>query len=929
MTKNNETKPKLMVIDGNALIHRSFHALPTTLTTRSGEIVNAVYGFAAFLLKAIKEFKPAYIALTLDRPKPTFRHQAYDKYKATRVKAPQELYDQIGRVKEVAEILSIPIFELDGFEADDLIGTIARKTDDSVDTIIVTGDQDTLQLVDDSTFVYTMSRGLNDPALYDIKGVSARYGFGPLQLIDYKALRGDPSDNIPGVPGIGEKTAKELIAEFGSLEKIYQSLGKAELKDRTRQLLLTGRESGELSKRLATIDTAAPIEFDLQRARFGGFDLAKAQALFTELEFKSLINRLNETASLYGQKATGLEEKLERNIAKFRYRLVKTDKDFDKFMTALAKTREFAFDTETTGLDNFTAKLRGMSFSWKEGDSWFVSFDNGAEELNLFSLSEGPSLDLDKRLERLKPILENPEIKKIGHNLKFDLKIVRALGIEMAGIDFDTMIASYLLYPDNRQRSLDALSLSELKLDKISKEELTKTKSGDKNFAAVPVEQLANYACEDADAAWRLGRAFLPKLKSEKLFKLFKAVEMPLLPVLARMEIAGVLLDTAHLKAMDKRMDARLLELQKNIWREAGNKFNVGSVQQLRKVLFEDLGLSAAGVGRTKTGLSTGAAELDKLKGLHPIIDLILEWREVNKLSNTYVKALPELINKATGRLHTSFNQTVAATGRLSSSNPNLQNIPARTELGRDIRRAFVAAPGRRLLSLDYSQIELRVAAHLTDDPGLLKAFKEGRDIHQATAAAVNHIDFDQVTKAERQAAKAVNFGLLYGQGPRGLSEQIGVSFAEAKDFIDAYFAEFARVKHYFETIIKQAQTKGYVETILGRRRYLPEINSTVAVIRKAAERTAINTPLQGSAADMTKLAMIEIDKLLENEYRDKVKMILQVHDELVFETDEDAVAEITPKLKAIMENVVKLKVPVVVDAKVGDNWEDMTGADK
>jgi len=915
-----KNKPKFLIFDGNAIIHRSFHAMPPTMTTKTGEVVNAVYGFSSFLLKAIKEFKPAYVAVSFDLKGPTFRHEEYAEYKATRVKAPQELYDQFDRVKEVVRTLNIPIYEIEGFEADDVIGTVAHLIHDKIDTIIVTGDMDAIQLVDDSTFVYTMSRGISESVLYDESAVRARYQFDPIQLIDYKALRGDPSDNIPGVKGVGEKTATELIKEFGDIENLYNlithnsQLVTDNIKPRILDLLKEHKDTAILSKRLATIRRDTPIDFNLENCRFGRFDLHRALDLFTELEFRSLLPRLKELA----EDTTEPEVKFERDELKADYKLIDTDAKFKKFITELKKQKSFAFDSETTGLDNFSDPLLGMSFSWSAGEAYFVNLAG----LNSGSLFAGTTNST--WLKQIAEILANAKIKKYGHNIKFDLKAVWSAGLDLQGIAGDSMIASYLLNPDNRQHSLEALALRELNFEKISKDELLGKGKAKINFNQVPLDKLALYASEDVDIAWRLTEKLNADLKYAELLKLYQEVELPLITVLARMENHGILVDKDYFHGLDKTIDKELAKLTNAIYELAGQEFNINSVQQLRQVLFEDLAISTKGIGKTKTGHSTGADELEKLKDAHPIIPLITEYRELAKLSSTYIKALPKLVNPKTGRLHTSYNQTIAATGRLSSTNPNLQNIPMKTDLGRQIRKGFVAPKGRVLLALDYSQIELRLAAHMTGDPTMIETFKTGGDIHRATAAKINNVKLEEVTSDMRRAAKAINFGLLYGQGPHGLATTAGITYLEARAFIDAYFTNFAKVKNYMEQVVVEAKEKGYVETLLGRRRYLPEINSSVIMLAKAAERSAINAPIQGTAADMIKVAMIEVDKMLEKEYQGKVKMILQVHDELVFELDKSLVSEVTAKIKPLMENVLKLTVPIEVDAKVGENWEEM-----
>lgn len=925
-------KSKLVILDGNALIHRSFHALPLSLQTKNGQAVNAVYGFTSFLLKAIKEFKPGYIALTLDKAGPTFRHEKFAKYKATRTKAPDELYAQIPIVKEVAKAFNIPVYEKAGFEADDLIGTIVKKVDGRIDKIIVTGDMDTLQLVDDDVFVFAMSHGIADSLLYNRSEVYKKYGFGPEQVIDYKALRGDPSDNIPGVPGIGEKTATELIKKFKTLDNLYQKLPKAKIKDRTRQLLLDHQEHAYLSQELATIDCRVDIDFDLADVKFGDYQQEKIMELFSQLEFKSLLPRLKNIDDNFVAKENKLEQtdKFTRNRRQFKYQLIDNDKDFASFLTKLAKQSEFTIDTETSDLDSQSADLLGISFSWQEGEAYYLNIRSQRRQPaqaqgSLFAATTETASDRRSWLEKLRPILANDKIKKHGHNLKFDIKVLQSYGLEVKGLAFDTMIASYLLNPGNRQHGLDAVVFTELGFVKISKEDLLGTGKQKLSFGQVPVENLSLYSCEDADFTHRLVNKLSLHLQAEKLERLFLEMELPLVGVLARMEQAGVAIDQEYFKDLGQQLDKKIKSLQKKIWQLGGKEFNISSVQQLREVLFAHLKISSEGIGKTKTGLSTGAEELTKLLGAHPIIEPILEYRELTKLNSTYVQALPELINPLTKRVHTNFNQAVTATGRLSSNNPNLQNIPVRTDWGKQIRQGFVAPRGRRLVSLDYSQIELRLAAHVAGDPKMIKAFKEGLDIHQATAAEINKVPLSEVTKEMRRNAKAVNFGIIYGQGPRGLSLGTGLPYEEAKQFIDNYFAVYGKIREYIDQTIAKAREEGYVETLFHRRRYLGDINSSMALVRKSAERMAINAPLQGSAADMIKAAMIQIDNLLQKKYKEEILMILQVHDELVFEMPADMVDKVVPALKQIMENIIKLDVPIVVDVKVGQNWDKMT----
>ncbi len=927
-----KSKPRLIIIDGNAIIHRSFHALPPTMTTKSGQVVNAVYGFSLFILKALKEFKPEYAAVTFDRREPTFRHQEYKEYKATRVKAPDELYEQIPLVKQVVESLGIPIFELAGYEADDLIGTIANRVDGKTEKIIITGDMDTLQLITPHTKVYTMSRGLSDSVLYNAELVEERYGITPSQMIDYKALRGDVSDNIPGVKGIGEKTASELLQKFKTLDGVYQALEKkgANIKDRTKELLATHRADAYLSQKLAAIDCKAPLKFDLEKCHLQSPDKNKIFQLFSELEFKSLIPRLEElNFSATTSDAKNQTDKFTRNAKQFKYHLIRTDKELKTLIAKLQTQKMIVLDTETTSLDPLSAELLGISLCYNEGEAYYLPLyqkqGQSAQILapNLFNQGQRRHASADHPwLKMLAPILADPQIKKGGHNLKFDLRVLKNQGLEIKGVYFDSMIASYLLNPENHQHGLDALSFGELGWEKINHRDLFGEKNKERDFSSLPLEKLYIYACEDADFAWRLIKKLEPRLKKEKLFKLFQTIEMPLIEVLANMEDAGILIDPQTLEKMAKNLNQKLTTLEKEIHRLAGEKFNINSPKQLKEILFSKLQLEARGIKKTKTGLSTAADELEKLKEAHPIIPLIQEQRELSKLLNTYIEALPKLINPKTKRVHTSFNQTIAATGRLSSTEPNLQNIPTRTELGQKIRTAFIAPKGYKLLSLDYSQIELRLAAAMSQDKKMIQAFKNNVDIHTTTAAAILNLPLEKITPALRREAKAVNFGIIYGQGPHGLSQSAEIPYQQARDFIARYFNVYSGVKKFLDQTIAQAKKDGFVETLFGRRRYLPEINSSIVNLQKAAERMAVNTPFQGTAADMIKLAMIEIQKLIKGQ--EDIKMILQVHDELLFEIKTESVEKYLEPLKKLMSGVIELSIPIGVEAKLGDNWGEM-----
>lgn len=926
--------PKLLIFDGNALIHRSFHALPLTMKTTNGEVVNAVYGFTSFLLRAIKEFKPDMVALALDMKGPTFRHESYEKYKATRVAAAPELYAQIPRAREVAEALDIPVFQIAGCEADDVIGTIAKKMTNQAETIIVTGDMDTLQLVTDHTKVYTMSRGVNDSLLYDIEQIKQRYGLTPEQIIEFKALRGDPSDNIPGVTGIGEKTALELLYEFKTVANLYKHLSSPKIKPRIKELLMAQKKQAELSHDLATIRCDVKFDFDPKKLHFGGFDRERALKLFNELEFKSLLPRLLQTG-VADKKTSALlsahraADKFKRNQENFKYEVITTDKAFAAFFNKLQKQKRLAFDTETSDIDPFTSDLLGISISWQAEEAYFLSIKQpslnmGRKKTDLFNYQSKESKDLHPWLLQLKPILENRSIEKIAHNAKFDIKILRQFGINTQGLIFDTMLAAYVLNPGQRNYSLDNLALRWLNFEKISTDDLLGTGKGKLSFPAVPVERLGIYASEDADITLRLYQKLGLALKKEELEKLYSTIELPLIDCLISMEEAGVSLDTPYFKKLEKTFEQKIKALEKKAWKVCGEEFNLSSTKQLQEILFQKLNISTAGISKTKTGISTSADELLKLKGRHDIIDIILEYRELTKLSSTYVKTLPELINPVTKRIHSSFNQTIAATGRLSSVDPNLQNIPIKTELGRKIRAGFVAKSGCEFLSFDYSQIELRLAAHLSKDPGLIKAFKNEEDIHAATAATIANIPLKDVTSEMRRQAKAINFGILYGQGPHGLAQTAGISYQEAQAFIEDYFLAYGGVKDYIEATLKQAHEKGYVETLFGRKRFLEEINASNMMIRKAAERMAINAPIQGTAADLIKLAMIEINTVLKKDYQEGVSLLLQVHDELLFEVEPKLIKKMTPIIKNMMESVIKLAVPIIVDVKHGKNWEEM-----
>lgn len=914
-------KEKLVIIDSNALIHRAFHALPPTLSDEQGRPTNAVYGFTSILLKTLKDLQPDYLVACFDRKEKTFRHEEYTEYKATRIKAPDELYQQIPLVKEVLEVFGIPIFELAGFEADDLIGTICElKTVNRPDmeSIILTGDQDCLQLVDYNTKVLSPHKGLSETILYGEDEVKEKFGgLMPKQLIDYKGLRGDTSDNIPGVRGIGEKGAIELLNNFGSLENIYQNLESPKISNRTRELLKEQKEQAFLSKKIATINKQSPIDFDLKKCRFDNFNQTAVIDLFQELGFKRLMSQLstltksgiiitNGQKSLFEAPTNTTADQISNKLGEQNYQLLNT-KTLKQFIKELKDQKEFCFDTETTGLNPFVDNLVGISFCWQAGTAYYLPVEL-AQNIN----------------QELKTIFENEKIKKIGHNLKFDLEVInRYLKTKIKGLFFDTMIASYVLNPGHRQHSLDTLAFVEFGYQMQPIEELIGKGKGQINMSEVDLEKISWYAGEDADLTFRLYQKLMPEIEKENLKVLFFDLEMPLIEVLAEIENNGVKINSKFLKKLSVDFQSRIEEIEKKTWKLAGEKFNLASPKQLKEILFDHLKISTAGIGKTKTGLSTAAGELEKLQGQHPIIDLIIEFRELSKLKSTYLDALPALVNKSDNRLHTSFNQTITATGRLSSSEPNLQNIPIRTEIGGQIRKAFIAEKGYKLIKADYSQIELRIVASLANDKKMLDIFNQGGDIHTQTAALIHGIKAEEVTKEIRRTAKEINFGVLYGMGAWGLASRTGLSNNEAQKFIYKYFETFSGVKQWLEETVDIAQSRGFVETLYGRRRFIPEINSSISQVRNSAERMAVNMPIQGTAADLIKLAMIEINKKLPK-ISSQAKMILQVHDELVFEVPEKDVKEIAKFVTEAMCSVMKLRAPIEVEVLTGDNWGEL-----
>ncbi len=925
-------KPLLVLIDGSAIFHRGYHAIPPTFTNKAGQPTNAIYGFTMILLKVLADLSPKYAVVAWDMPGGTFRDDLYDQYKATRSATPDDLKAQMPYARTVTEALGISFVELFKYEADDIIGTFAAQAHhqkEQLETIIITGDKDQLQLIDEQTRVFLYRPVGTDPIKYDLEKMQERYGLTPKQFIDLKALMGDSSDNIPGVAGVGEKTAMTMMASYGSLDNIYAHVD--ELKGKLQERMLDQKDMAYLSLELSRIALDAPVKLDMEQARLGTAKKEELIELFRELDFRSLLAKLPSAIhadeaelatisaqssvisgmpSLFGDAPVVVRDRPHLKTAK--YHTVATEADLEKLAAELSKQKVFAFDTETTGLDVLTADLVGMSFSFKAEEAYYVPVGHAG--------SDQVQLSKQMVLQALKPILENPAIGKVGHNIKYDFEIMLRQGVRLGNVAFDTMVAAFIVNPLGRTQSLDDLASSELGVEMIPISELIGTGKQQLNFSNVSIEQATTYAAEDADMTWRLYELLAPQIPKGGYERLTGDIEWPLIPVLADMEMAGIELDSDFLAKFNKVISRRILELDELICEAAGERFNIASPSQLSRILFEKLALTAIGVKKGKTGtMSTAAGELEKLKGQHPIVDLIFEYRELAKLKNTYVDALPLMVGED-GRVHTSFNQTIAQTGRLSSTNPNLQNIPVRSELGREIRKAFVAPKGKVLISADYSQIELRVAASLSGDKAMIKTFTDGIDLHQQTAAELYGVPLEEVTKEQRYNAKTINFGVLYGMSPHGLSVATGMTREEAVGFIERYYELRPKLKSYIEGIKADARKNEYVETLFGRRRPCAEINSSNSLISNAAERMAVNVPIQGTAADIMKLAMVALAPKLTGEN----KLLLQIHDELIAEVPADQADAVTKIMKDTMESVYDLGVKIEVDTAVGKNWGEL-----
>lgn len=907
----------MVIFDGNALVHRAYHAIPE-LTTRSGEVVNAVYGFTSMLLKVLKDLGPSYCAVAFDRKAPTFRHRMFEAYKANRPATPPDLVAQIEKTRELVRVFNIPLFELDGYEADDMLGALSRHAEQSgIETVIVTGDADAMQLVRPGVKVLYPKAGrqFSDTVLFDEAEVENKFGVTAARVADYKALVGDTSDNIPGVAGIGPKTAVRLINDFGGIDEIYRNLERVQ-PEKLRELLSASEEVARKGKVLATIVSDVPLDFNLEDCRLSHYDRARVVELFQNLEFSSLLAKLPPSEIL---PPSGTENAAEPPLPAppitCSYTTVDTLEGLKQMAGELADAGSFAFDAETTGLDLEKSPVVGFSFAAWPGRAWYVPMGHIGWE-------QAKQLDAAEVAEVLEPLMEDADVAKTAHNAKFDLQAMRGLGIEVSGLNFDTMIAAYLL--GEKALGLKELAFNRLGVEMTSIKDLIGSGRGQINMSQVEVSRAREYACADADMTRRLQAVFTAELKQKELYKLFEEVEMPLLPVLSAMEQAGILLDAQLLDGLSRRLARRLIELEAGVYTETGHRFNINSPRQLGQVLFEELKLT--GGKKTKSGYSTDASVLESLKGTHPVVDLIIEFRTLAKLKTTYVDALPCMINPRTGRLHTSFNQTRTTTGRLSSSDPNLQNIPVRGELGREIRQAFVAPEGAQLLSGDYSQIDLRALAHLSRDQVLLETFERDEDVHTATAVQLFGVKPEEVTADMRRLAKTVNFGVIYGMSGYGLEQATELNRQEAEQFITTYFTRYPGVKQYLDETRQLAASQGYVQTVLGRRRMIPEINSANRNIREAAERMAINMPVQGTSADIIKVAMINLNREISRRSL-KSRMLLQVHDELIFEVPDAETETMKSLVSDLMSRAIELAVPVRVDIKTGKNWGDMEKA--
>ena len=885
------SRPRLFLIDGSSYIYRAFYAIGH-LSNSKGLPTNAIYGFTQMLLKVLKEHQPDHIAIALDSRAPTFRSQVYKEYKANRPAMPENLSLQIPYIKKIIEGYRIATLEAEGFEADDLIGTVAKAVESKANVVIITGDKDMLQLVSDRVLVYDTLKEKK----FGIDEVMGRFGVKPEQVVEVMGLAGDAIDNIPGIPGIGEKTAMTLIKNFKSIDNLLAHVDQVP-QAKLREKLVTYGEVAKLSRELATICTDAPVTVQLEHFVLPSADIQSLREIFKELEFSKLLKDLPEEKKAYEED----------------YRLITEQKEFSTLLEELSRVDLFSIDLETNSPYPMWADLVGISLAYAPHQAYYVPVGHQPEKAP-------EQLSLSWVLEQLKPILENPTIKKVGQNIKYEWIVLKRYGIELQGIQCDTMVASYLLNPTKHNHNLGEIARDYLDRTMTDYKEVVGTGGKALTFDQVELERARDYSCGDADVTLQISHLLLPKIAEGGLQHLYEQVEIPLVTVLAKMEMSGVKIDVDLLHDFSKEVEGQLQQKMECIYQLAGEMFNINSSQQLGKILFEKLRLPV--VKKTKTGYSTDVDVLTKLSLQHDLPLEVLSYRNLTKLKSTYIDALPKLIHPKTGRIHTSYNQTVTATGRLSSSDPNLQNIPIRTEEGNRIRQAFIPEEGWRIISVDYSQIELRILAHVSQDEVLVQAFREDEDIHARTASGLFSVPMDKVTPAMRREAKVINFGILYGMSSYGLSQQLGVEPKVAQAYIDEYFRKYTGVKAYINQSLEEAKERGYVSTLLHRRRYLPDIHSLSTPVRQATERMAINTPLQGTAADIIKLAMIRIQNRIEEQAL-SAKMIMQVHDELVFEILEGEIKKVCPLIQQEMEAVMPLSVPLKVSVYSGKNWAE------
>ncbi|MGE3920318.1 MAG: DNA polymerase I [Gammaproteobacteria bacterium] len=889
----NASKPFILV-DGSSYLYRAFHALPP-LTNSKGQPTGAIYGVCNMLRKLVKDYEPEHIVVVFDAKGKTFRDDLFAEYKATRPPMPDELKSQIEPLHQVIKAMGLPLMIIDGVEADDVIGTLAVEAEKKhMQVIVSTGDKDMAQLVNKHiTLVNTMSN-----SVLDIAGVKEKFGVGPELIIDYLSLIGDTVDNIPGVPKVGPKTAVKWLNQYGSLEKVIQHAD--EITGAVGESLRNNLEKLPLSQQLTTIKCDVPLEQHVKDLKISEPDQEALVGLFKELEFKSWLSELSG------------EKKPKKQT---HYKTILDKQEFEEFIKILKKSEQCVLDTETNSLDNIEAELVGLSFSVEPHTGVYIPMQHDY-------VGVPKQLSLKDVLKELKPLLESDKLIKIGQNLKYDLGVLANYDIHLQGIAFDTMLESYVYNSSATRHNMDALALKYLGHETIHYEDVAGKGAKQIPFHQVTIEKASEYSAEDADITLQLHDYFWPKIKDEKGLKfVFEEIEMPLLSVLSRMERYGVLIDENKLTLQSKQLGKRIEELEQQAFKLAGEEFNLSSPKQLQEILFQKLKLPV--LQKTPTGQpSTGEETLQDLALDYPLPKIILEYRSLSKLKSTYTDALPKQISSKTGRVHTSYNQAIASTGRLSSTNPNLQNIPIKTEEGRKIRQAFIAPKKYKILAADYSQIELRIIAHISQDARLVKAFLEGHDIHTATAAEVFGVKQDKVTSEQRRCAKVINFGLMYGMSAFGLAKQLGVTADIAKEYIEMYFHRYPGVKKYMEETRKHAHEKEYVETLFGRRLYLPEINSRKIMLQRASERAAINAPMQGTAADIIKKSMIAVDHWLQSS-KNETQMIMQVHDELVFEVPENQVDSVSKKINDLMTTIVKLDVPLIVNIGVGNNWDE------